>query len=193
MEGKYSIPVTRYASSKTAGKYHGEPKEEYCGTFYYYEPESTTFLIAEKVLITQTKYAATQYFLTSFRASEKLRMEAEKISSKYIESYKDWEENKYAKNLLYTPLELVKYEFFDHFCRIGHFASDVPQVPLYCGEITGLYAKEDGFDQILCLLAKEAGIELVVLTRMVGKKQIVTEVLDARSREESFCNLIFTR
>jgi hypothetical protein len=55
-----------------------------------------------------------------------------------------------------------------------------------------LYGAEDWFDQILCLLAKKMNIELVVLTRMVGAKQIVQEVLDARSREDSFKSLVFT-
>lgn len=46
-EIQYLIPVTRYATGMPKGLYYAEDPvegEEYCGTFFYYEPESTTFL-----------------------------------------------------------------------------------------------------------------------------------------------------
>ena len=41
------IPVTRYAKGMSRGLYFEEASDvdiEYCGTFYYHEPESTTLL-----------------------------------------------------------------------------------------------------------------------------------------------------
>ena len=38
------LPVTRYASGMSRGLYYDERPKDTCGTFYYYEPESTTYL-----------------------------------------------------------------------------------------------------------------------------------------------------
>lgn len=192
LEGKYYLPVTRYAFSVTSGFYHEEPKQKYCGTFYYYEGESSTLLLAETILVVETKCTATKYLLENFPVSAELRNQATTIISRYLDNNNEaWEENYYLKDLIYTPEELFAAGFVRE-VRGGHLARDVPQVSIYCGKLTSLYAEEDVFDQILCLLAKEVGVDLVVLTRMVGAKQIVTEVLDARSREDSFKNLVFT-
>ena len=38
------IPVTRYAAGMSKGLYWDERPQDICGTFYYHEPESTTYL-----------------------------------------------------------------------------------------------------------------------------------------------------
>jgi hypothetical protein len=53
-----------------------------------------------------------------------------------------------------------------------------------------LIAIEDFLDQPLCVLARELGFEVVLLTTMTGNSRIVAEVLDARSREESFDSVV---
>lgn len=69
--------------------------------------------------------------------------------------------------------------------------SGLDQTPRYAGEYLDLYAREDDWDQILCVGAAQAGFDIVVLTSMVGMFQVVTEVLDTRSREESFFSLLY--
>lgn len=86
-------------------------------------------------------------------------------------------------DLIYTPKELYD--------EIGYGGEDISQYPLYAGELLRLYAGEDIFDESLYKAASSSGIEIVVLTRMVGIKQIVIEVLDTRSRVECFKNLVF--
>ena len=54
-----------------------------------------------------------------------------------------------------------------------------------------LYGLEDVWDQPLCVGASKAGYDIVVLENMVGKYQVVTEVLDTRSREDSFSSLLY--
>lgn len=67
------------------------------------------------------------------------------------------------------------------------------EVPVYIGVCsnTELYAKEDEYDQALCLLGKALDVDLIVLKYMIGSHQVVTEVLDTRSRDVSFQNLVF--
>ena len=55
-----------------------------------------------------------------------------------------------------------------------------------------MYAAEDFWDQPLCHFAKLQNYEAVLLTNMVGSHQIVFEVLDTRTRSESFSNLRWT-
>ena len=53
------IPVTRYAKTREAGLFFGARGDrDFCGTFYYYEPESTTFLRAQNVLRAKNKTEA---------------------------------------------------------------------------------------------------------------------------------------
>ncbi len=54
-----------------------------------------------------------------------------------------------------------------------------------------LYASEDIFDLSLCWHASEKGYDAVILTEMIGKSRLVTEVYDVRGRSESFDN-VFT-
>ena len=68
---------------------------------------------------------------------------------------------------------------------------DVPPTPRYIGAIAGLMSIEDEYDQPLCKLALSLGIDLIVLTHMIGSHQIVSEVLDTRPRLTSFANLAY--
>lgn len=193
----YFLPVIRYAGSLDTGLYHKTSKKDICGTFYYYEPESTTFLLGKRILVVQTKYAALRYLLAQFMSVQRLQEKNPtiKLSLDLYQSKKNltWEAGEFAPDLLYTPLELNNLHFFvPHKSRVDYRAEEVPQIAVYAGKLLKLYAAEDGFDQPLCLAAKTAGFDLIVLTRMVGSKQIVTEVLDARSREDSFKSLVYT-
>ena len=64
---KYILPVSRYAQSMLTGLYYNSdqesltPKSEYfelCGTFYYFEPDSTVFLTFETIEIYNNKIHA---------------------------------------------------------------------------------------------------------------------------------------
>lgn len=60
------------------------------------------------------------------------------------------------------------------------------------GHGDGLFGFEDYFDQPLCVAAKQAGYDMVILTEMIGKFQIVVEVLNTDSREVCFSKLVYT-
>lgn len=197
LQGKYCLPVIRYASSLTGGKYHDEPDKVYCGTFYYYEPQAITQLLGERILVTETKYSATKYLLEKYEVPEELATDAQEALHNQFDGtlgalFRDWEERKLRPDLLYTCQELYDENMHWNLAD-SYYPGDVDDTVFYCGKVLDLYAAEDPFDQILCLLAKVVGVDLVVLTRMVGAKQIVVEVLDARSREDSFKNLVFVK
>lgn len=183
------VPVTRYAPSLTTGLYHGVPLKEYCGTFYYYEPYSDTLLRGCKTLVAETKCRAAQYLLLIVPNDS-----LEEVVGTYLDDYdpvmgQRWNDGDLKTNMMYTPIEA--YE------QLNYSESDLdpytlPQIPIYLGSDL-LYAQEDPFDQPLCASARELGYELVILTRMIGKYQVVSEVLDTRGRRESFANLTYKR
>ena len=62
---------------------------------------------------------------------------------------------------------------------------------IYAGKTLGLYAIEDCLDQVICKLARKLDLDILILTDMIGSHQIVTEILDTRSRQDSFKNLVY--
>lgn len=62
----------------------------------------------------------------------------------------------------------------------------LPPVKFYVGEQLKLRADEDDFDQPICLAGKKKDIDIIILTHIVGSRQVVTEVLDTKDRSDSF-------
>ena len=170
------IPITRYAIGMSRGLYYEEDiPPDTCGTFYYYEKESSTLLAYKKLLKAFNKTDA-----------------AIKLGNKTVENNMDPDVEKhmngfYPKDLMMTPEEIADmYESDELNWRI-----DLPQIPHYAAEHLSLYAAEDYLDQIICREARKFEYDIVILENMVGAFQIVTEVLDTRSREDSFKSLIY--
>lgn len=67
------LPVTRYASGMSGSLFYREYNANFCGTFYYYEPESTTFLWFDKIIYFETKTKALAWFFRQID-EEKIRM-----------------------------------------------------------------------------------------------------------------------
>jgi hypothetical protein len=183
------IPVTRYAKGMRRGLYHDGEHKDYCGTFYYHEPESTTYLRASRVLRAKNKRAVA-ILLT-------IDLKDEELDPDRFQFIKDFEDS----SLMFTPRELEKLAKEHSYVRylanayinwdyINHAQQDRPY---YCAHILELYAAEDYLDQIICTKGREAGYDVIVLEKMVGSRQIVTEVLDTRPRDESFGNLYFLK
>lgn len=55
---------------------------------------------------------------------------------------------------------------------------DLPQTKRYVGY------------QEICLDGKQIGLDIIVLTHMIGLYQVVTEMLDTRNRDECFASLV---
>lgn len=164
------IPVTRYAAGMTRSRYYNDmtKKQEYCGTFYYYEPESTTYLAYKKAFRSFNKTTAIKKLgVTDEKLLEK--MDLAKSMTRVTRHINGAE----PRDLIYT------YEL-----------EDGSKVEYYAGR--RYYAAEDYLDQDLCKVAAAAGYDIVILEAMVGSFQVVTEVLDVRSRQDSFLSLLYT-
>jgi len=174
------IPVTRYAEGMSKGLYYKRDNDtnQYCGTFYYFEPESTTFLRVDpkRVLKAIDKVDAAQklglpkHIYTSYRVAY---LEQDLLISK-----REWEATwtkPYYNSTYYKGKNIAEDEVF------------------YSAYKQNVYAIQDGLDQDICNAARKHGYDVIILEKMVGSRQIVTEVLDTRPREESFANLRFLK
>lgn len=197
------IPVARYAVGMSQGMYYtSKPATDKCGTFYYLERESNCLLRFKNLLIAKNKV----------RAYETLK----KINLKRLTgTYSDIERAVAMfedSDLNLTPLRFYKkyqrkYEKVDQFMedllieeRHKDFGEDEERDGLqlsrtfYCARRMELYGLEDKFDQPICELARDVlKYDGIILEHMVGGRQIVTEVLDTRPREESFKNLVYLK
>ena len=172
------IPVTRYAEGMSRGLYYEADRPEYvCGTFYYGEPESAALLAYKTALRAFNKTDACL----------KLGLLSEECILDVSVDLQDHMNGRYPRDLVMTPTQVVD---------LSGYNSDIdpatlPQELHYAGKWLGLYANEDNLDQLLCNGARDAGYDIVVLESMVGSFQVVTEVLDTRSREDSFKSLVY--
>jgi hypothetical protein len=182
---KNFFPVTRFAAGTYKSLFHenfapatdaeGNPKS-YCGTFYYLEPESMCFLYFKNPLVVRHKVEA--YKILKKKYGEPLEAK-EKEMIKLVEK---WENS----DLFTFPEYWMSAEEQKRF-NIGlQFDRD-----FYSAHKLGLYAAEDILDQFICVEASKNGYDGIILTHMVGSRQVVGEVLDTRSRTESFQNLYF--
>jgi len=183
------IPVTRYATSMSGRLFSTitlDPSgTEYIGTFYYYEKESTTFLSYNTSMTFRNKY----HCLITLDINNKYKylrdfMEEDKF-------FMSWHNGVLSNDLLMTPLQACELRRWTGGIYTEEFALALPQVPHYAGHYLTLYAKEDILDQAICQLGRDNGIDIIILTDMVGSFKVVTEVLDTRDRLVSFSSLIY--
>lgn len=186
------LPVTRYAEGMSKGMYHQDTNDEnnsssdFCGTFYYHEPESTTFLA----------YKTSRTFFNKTDALIRLgdELDDEFINPEFtMKELRMHMDGTLPADLMMTPMEYINLttDPMNKLTRINE-AMDVPNIPYYVGLQLNLYAAEDEHDQELCEAGKDANIDIIILTHMVGSHQVVTEILDTRDRLESFRSLIYT-
>lgn len=200
--GALYLPVVRYEEL-----YFGisTSKSQICGTFYFYEPDSENFLNLGRCLVAANKVDALtklngspdetafiellSYKLTS-KELRKLGKDVVKLPeyeevhnflSTIIANEKDLDNHTLAILDIYLPrpgkfkeLNSV-YEVIDNSGKnyigvkfVGHF---------------------DDLDQSICQLAQKAGYDTVLLQREPGEERTVTEILDVRTRIESYASL----
>lgn len=168
------LPVTRYASGMSRGLYFNEESPEgTCGTFYYYEPESSTYLAYKTLMKSFNKTSAA----ISLGIPDPSPFGIIDLMKRHIEGT-------YPRDLIMSPEEASKL-------YLGTPTSGVSPDKHYAASYLNLYAVEDPWDQPLCVAASQAGYDIVILENMVGKFQVVTEVLDTRSRQDSFLSLLY--
>jgi hypothetical protein len=194
------LPVTRYAMGMSKGLYYNYNQDKsFCGTFYYYEPQSTTYLTFNRYKIYRNKYEALKDLRLISYEFEKVELPLQEYNSdddneatliNFVESYYEHPED-YPENLKMTPIELYNTNDYNLNYMNVEFINDLPEKERYAANLLGLYAFEDTYDQEVCILAKQLSIDVIILTHMVGSHQIVMEVLDVRDRLKSFSSLAY--
>lgn len=197
------IAVTRYAEGMSRGLFYEEDPtavEKYCGTFYYFEPESRVFLKYGKAFRAPDKREA--YFKLTGRNREQ-RERFETLILKRVANDPNFDlhltPSQFRRLVTHTSDELMNkywvttkpYSVKEMTAMYDKGVQLQDEREFYAAHLLNLYAFQDDYDQPLCNAARAQGYDIVILERMVGSRQLVTEVLDTRSREESIQNLHF--
>lgn len=178
------ISVTRYAQGMSRGLFFGDRPSDTCGYFYYYEPESTTYLTYKNALVAFNKTDAAKQLIAELSEDDQdLVIAFEKyMNDRKVSNYFNFHTNGLLpSNLMLTPEQYYKI--------IGKTTNNESNQKVYVGKLLNLYAKEDDLDQRICVLANYLKYDIVILTHMIGSHQVVTEVLD--TRHDSFSHLWF--
>jgi len=187
------IPVTRYAEGMSKSLFFKDTgdkqKNSYCGTFYYYEPESTTFLECNQNKILKAR--------DKEDAANKLQVEMPKTDMGFHVTF----HGGVNRGLMLRPDEFLQaykqtkrfdynHRGLEEFFRKENLQSDRE---FYTAHIFHYYALQDDLDQDICWAAHQQGYQVIFLTHMIGSRQIVFEVMDTRPRNVSFDNLRFLK
>jgi hypothetical protein len=209
----YLIPVVRYSKSIEGGIYYNEDKESnFCGTFYYWEPDSKIYLnMGEKKNFNyfETKVECASKILNYYSTSKlknKLKPELQELESDLNIVLNTIARQFYKYEELYITDEQV-----DNGLNIKDITNDildfmsgdtpkyltVDSIENYKSTKTGqilsdiFYAAEDQLDQSICNIAKKIELDVIILAKMMGTNRVVTEILDTRSRMTSIKNLVY--
>lgn len=209
------IPVSRYAVDQLKGAYYEEEEEEeegetkkekekYCGTFYFWEPDSNVYLELGATFYANNKYEAlvkldpknplifdaTRIYFDQFKELNLFRNDSPYSSMENLEDETDHTVSSLIGDFLYLFEGVEKY-YKRHFTMTDLYY-EIPKNPgdgIYIG--WAFDAFEDFLDQELCKVAKSKGVDTIILSKMPASKRINTEILDTRSREVSLNSLVW--
>jgi hypothetical protein len=198
----WSIPIVRYQEGMR-GLYHWDVNEKsrFCGTFFYFEPDSDSHLLTANLVVAKNKFHACKLIGISAGELYDLYIGARIMTTPQSEAVmklifiefldEDW----IFTGKLRTPGDNNQRMRLREFIRIL-YNGELEPVDRAVGwkfdfetHYKELYAFEDELDQVLCNGAKKAGIDTVLLTRMTGNLRLVSEVLDVRERQTIFENM----
>lgn len=193
------------SSEVDEGETSQPPENEFCGTFFYYEPESPAWLKTENLCIAVNKVHAFKvlgmpfdelfemwesHFVTDdivylFQPIDALLgVPEDQITHTYVKpksgsGKQPVTSNGSLQSIRDLTIKLLR-KMYDLDYIIDNFYVE-------------MYAFEDFFDQWLCKYAKEKGVDTVLLIYMNASTRLVSEVLDTRDRNAIFDNMIINR
>ena len=190
----FLIRVSRYSVGMSRGLYFESNVGKYCGTFYYYEPDSD-------VLLNIGHKGEFEMFRNKVEAAISLSKRALKVSSpefsdviKYSLYTLDGVIERMAKSLPKKILDEPKGDREIADALWAYWSGRNTTKWLAYNDDTYVkewYALEDPLDQMICTSARLLRLKVLILSNMTGANRLVTEVLDTRSREESVHSLVF--
>lgn len=196
--GNY-LPVVRYENLYYGA---GETRARFCGTFYYYEPDSVVYLNLGRYLVAGNKYHAFELLIVEAQSiglhmnivykqididDDIIFSEIERIDHLLTKTHNDTELDNFT-NWLATIVE-TKDDDLDciesFYGLINQFYETIDNA--YVGK--NVFGEFDFYDQALCQFGKILEYDAIILQREPGQGRAVTEILDVRSRGESYENL----
>jgi hypothetical protein len=216
----HGVPVTRYIRGMSKGLFYKDRPKDVCGTFYYLEgggqrPPPTGHEVLEGVGLPATvaslegggtprgrsgalepasdtlllyKSGAMKVY---FNKTDAMRRLGQPTPSDPMNLYDNILEahttGQLPSDLYLSPQELTGY------LGLPSPSENIAKDRQYAGVHLNLYASEDKYDQPLCKAAQEQGIDIVILTHMVGSFQVVSEVLDTRANADSYDSLAYIK
>lgn len=221
----FYLPIVRYQNL-----YHQNPSQEetkkqlpqklqqqkqYCGTFFFYEPESSVYLFldTQKTAFFATKLHAWmelyKLWSVSVLGDEKTRrLPSTKFPQrKKLEDVFDDHEilqlhlHEYEKNCKISTTEkfqknLLRYRYFARFMKEGEdFDKNwhnlviplfFPTQYMYKNLQEGGVGDFDQYDQDICIMARDLGYTNLVLQHEIGGHDCVTEILHTGSNVNQF-------
>lgn len=200
-DAKY-LPVVRYEELYFGQ--HMSIKEEVCGTFYFYEPDSENYLNLGRVLIAANKVDAAIKLQININSSIQLFLEYKftlKEWSKMLDKF-DLPEAQEIQDYLTT---LISKESDIDLNTLSILDLYLPQPGNLVNKVNAVYEiikrdkKEymgyklvshfDYLDQKICKAAQKEGYDTILLQREPGEQRANTEILDVRTRKQSYDNI----
>lgn len=157
-------------------------------TFYYFEPDSEYILFSPYTLVATDKISTCLTLGVNF----------DDVVNIIYEKRKDWDiENGENPDIAGYPSYMgfdvsgdTKYEQWYNVVK-GIYDGTIDLLKYQPEYYPYFRDVEDAYDDILCKTAANSGLTCVILKHMISDTRLVTEVLDVRSRKESFSNLYF--
>lgn len=176
------LPIVRYRSLY----YKTDIENKYCGTFYFYEPDSNNFLNLGNVLVAANKMHAILILEKSSGVpvyKSLIEEEFERLTY-YVSGWGDTDS--VIEKLMYVlPNEKdPELQYLPNFTNLLYENGSSDN---YIGdEIIGDF---DYLDEHICEMARQQGYDTVLLQREPGEYRAVTEIYDVRLREVSLQNI----
>jgi len=183
MKKPIAIPVIRYQFNKTRGLYYNPGNQAYGGTFFYFEPSSPAFLVTmDSVVAAPNKIYALNVLNVPLDQVLKIGRE------------KGLENTLNGGFGASTRFEIVTRTFHEEFGYVINTFEElirlfyeIPAITYPTKEcLAAWWAVEDAFDQFLWNSCINAGVSILILTRMAGYTRLISEVLATDARERLF-------
>jgi hypothetical protein len=185
------IPVVRY-QREGGSLFYGVKPAHVCGVFYYYEPDSGYYLSSWSTLVADNKFDAMLLLGWSIERIIDLYAHAPSSPSTTVARLKAGKGD-YLLGLLITyspsfPVDRTKSGRENLRAVILAMTNPSRDKTKY---YPWMYAFEDELDQPLCKVARKQAIDCVILKYMAVHTRNTTEVLDTRSTQISYDNVLF--
>jgi len=202
----YYLPIVRYQSL-----YYSATTDEtkYCGTFFFYEPDSDKFLYLPKdrTLFFATKVHAWYELCKVWREKFPQRnlvsgqwptmeylaaiFHRHRVAMDYLDAY-SLANTECTVN--FARLNIIRYRYFARFASIINFDTRWHNVgmPLFFPSDTAYGIKSGGvgdfdyLDQDICIMARDLHYDNLILQHEIGSNDCVTEILHTSPHANKF-------